>query len=172
MSQATLLVDPVGPGQAETFAFEHAMAHRTLLGGMASPVEVYTPVIPTPPPPPPLPQPFILPGTTGLSGFSAIPYGPLDPSTNVAPWLLDHGQAHNDFGETLPGWFGFRSLRSLRQQVLTQDTEQVQALNPAQPMVDFNLQDSGQRAWWTFANHQEHLTATNTLPEQLIYPFW
>jgi|SRR5215471_2484299 len=157
MTLATLLVEPVGPGQAETFAFEHAMAHRQLLGGMATPVSVFTPTIPVPPPPPPLPHAFILPGTTGLSGFSAIPYGPLDPAAQTSPWNLDHGQAHSDFQITLPGWFSIA------------EPEQ---LNPAQPMVDFNLQDAGQRAWWTFANHQEHQTAETVLPLELTYPFW
>lgn len=148
MSLATLLTEPVGPGQAETFAFEHAMAHRELLGAMATPVstEVLTP-----------PALRILPGTTGLAGFSALPYGPLDPQSNASLWHLDHGQAHSDAQTSLPNYFG-ATARGL--------------LNPAPNMVDFNLDVPGQRTWWTFVNHQEHLAAQNVLPQALVFPFW
>lgn len=151
MALPTLLTEPVGAGQTETFAFEHAMAHRQLLGAMATSVNVYTPAAPSPV------NPFILPGTTGLTGFSAVPYGPLDPQSNASLWHLDHGQAHTDAQISLPDYFGY-------------PTEGL--INPASNMVDFNLDVPGQRTWWTFANHQEHLVAQSVLPQVLVFPFW
>lgn len=148
MAIATLLTEPRGPGQDATFSFEHAMAHRELTGGMATAVEVFDPLTGTA---------FILPGTTGLAGFSALPYGPLDPQLHASLWHLDHGQAHSDAQQRLPDFFGFTSFGRM---------------NPAPNFVDFNLQRPGHRTWWTFANHHDHLTAQSVLPQELVFPFW
>lgn len=92
--------DPKGPGfgikrpfQDETFAFEHSMSHRRLLGSMA-----------------PLPR------------FSTIPYV-LNPGTNLGDWHQDHQQAHNDFTVTLPGWFGFPVTTFIHPGYDLQDTD-------------------------------------------------
>ena len=68
---------PADPMQNDRFAFEHFMAHNTLIGSLA---------------------PF--------ERFSALPYGPLYPGFNVGDWHQDHQQAHNDFISVLPGFFG------------------------------------------------------------------
>src|SRR5215475_4899404 len=44
-------------------------------------------------------------GSAGLQRFSAIPYF-IDPQRNIAPWHLDHGQAHSDYEQELPIVFG------------------------------------------------------------------
>lgn len=84
MSLATLLTVPGDSlGEQETWSFEHAVAHRNLLGDMAS-------------------------ATYGLTRFSVLPYL-LDPHYPLAGgWLLNHGQAHADFQAVLPGLFRLR----------------------------------------------------------------
>ena len=57
-----------------TFAFEHANAHRTLLGGMAP-----------------------------LDRFSALPYF-TDQANPRGIWSLNHQQAHQDALTSLPTW--------------------------------------------------------------------
>jgi hypothetical protein len=61
--------------QDETFSFEHAMAHRGLMGSLSP-----------------------------LSGFSVVPYV-LDPGFNDDAWHRDHTQAHTDAQGSLPGLF-------------------------------------------------------------------
>lgn len=84
MSLVTLLTVPGDSlGEQAAWSFEHAAAHRNLLGGMATQAH-------------------------GLSRFSVVPYG-LDPHYPLAGgWLLNHGQAHSDFQAVLPGVFGRR----------------------------------------------------------------
>jgi hypothetical protein len=61
----------------QTWAFEHAMAHRGLTGGMAP-----------------------------LSDFSVLPYV-LDPELDGGAWHLNHNQAHTDaFFQSPLGAFG------------------------------------------------------------------
>jgi hypothetical protein len=139
MSLATLLVAPdEGNYSQETYSFEHAIAHRTLFGAMA---------------------------TDGLSRFSVLPYK-LDPHYLLqGGWKIDHGQAHSDFAEVLPGAYlwGFEVAPP---ETLT--------ISTGQNFIDPDLSSLEQLNWWTFANHQEHLIAASVVPLtfDLYYPFW
>ena len=90
MSVATLLKFPTTKHGYPTFAFEHAMAHRTLLAGFAQIVQnIYQP--PTPPPTPedpnPVPPPPVITypqNQIPLSDFSVLPYL-LDPMQEIIP---------------------------------------------------------------------------------------
>lgn len=62
------------PTERATYAFEHAMAHRTLLGAMAP-----------------------------LTRFSVLPYQ-LDPQQADGMYLLRHQQAHWDMMDALPSY--------------------------------------------------------------------
>lgn len=143
MSQASLLAPPTEenlPG----WQFDHAQAHRELLGAMALAV------------PAPVANEFFA-GTGGLTRYSAIPYF-IDPQFNTGVWHLDHGQAHSDFQLTLPGFFG---------------STVTGVINPTSTdLVAMDFSQQGLLTWWTFVNHEQHLTATNTLPQQLTFPFW
>lgn len=113
-------------GQA-TFAFEHAMAHRTFLGAIAP-----------------------------LHRFSVIPYF-IDPQQNDVPkWKLNHQQAHLDAMPNLPDYWQAETFGLLFMHNL----------------LDYDLDDPEQRAWWTFANNQEHYAAMHSLPSELVFPFW
>ncbi|HEX3523942.1 MAG TPA: hypothetical protein VHT52_17880 [Stellaceae bacterium] len=126
----------------QVFAFEHMMAHRQLMGGIAS-------------------------STTGLSGFSVLPYM-LDPEQQTAQqaslWHLNHGQAHQDATQNLPGWFGWWALATPR------PATQVGSFKD---FADKNLASKASTGWWTFINHQEHYIKNQVLPATFpAYPFW
>jgi hypothetical protein len=78
MSMASLLYWRPPPMQDETFGFEHAMAHRGLMGSMSP-----------------------------LNSFSIVPYV-LDPGLNHDDWHRDHTQAHADFQGSFPGIFHYQ----------------------------------------------------------------
>jgi hypothetical protein len=131
MAQSTLL--KYNPAYHHSFAFEHAMAHRNLLGGMAP-----------------------------LSNFGVIPYF-VDPTPSPQPayadkWQLNHQQAHYDAFAALPVFYGQTTV----------------GIRPAQMLIDSNLTDQAQLAWWTHANHTEHYVAGETTnpPMTLTYPSW
>ena len=115
-----------------TFAFEHAMAHRNVLGAMSP-----------------------------LDAFSVVPYL-LDPMQNTeipaTKWHQNHQQAHDDFNNALPTYFGATTV----------------GIRPAVNLIDYNLTDQRQLAWWTFSNQTEHFVAENSIlpPLVLDYPFW
>ena len=77
MSDSYLIVMPTDELGMQTFAFEHAMAHRTFLGAIAP-----------------------------LDRFSVIPYF-IDPQQNEPRWRLNHQQAHIDALPHLPAWYGW-----------------------------------------------------------------
>ena len=136
MSAATLLAMPDDPVGLATFAFEHAMSHRTYLGAMAP-----------------------------LTRFSVLPYF-IHPMQNDPSWRLDHQQAQNDFTSTMPTWGNPPPVPP------APGTLSV-AVPLAHNLLDLpNLDDPGQRSWWTFVNHQEHYIASANLPGLLTYPFW
>lgn len=85
MSAVTLLAPPTA-AHLPMWQFDHAVAHRELLGAMSLPITS-------------------APLSGGLARFSAIPYF-IDPQTNASFWHLEHGQASNDAAVTLPGYFG------------------------------------------------------------------
>lgn len=98
-----------------------------------------------------------------LDRFSVVPYL-LDPAANVEPpataWHLNHQQAHNDASQYLPSPYG--------------GTEQY-GIPLDQILIDSRLATPGNIAWWTFANHNEHLLAMNAvvLPTTVpVYPSW
>ena len=129
--------------QDPIFGFEHAMAHRNLLGGMA-----YVPTGDV--------HRFV---TVGLSRFTALPYV-IDPMRLHSAWTLDHGQAHGDYMATLPGQFGgvFGATGGI--------------ISPGIDFVDMDFASESRLQWWTFANNQQHMNAVNVLPWQLVFPFW
>lgn len=84
-----------------------------------------------------------------MSQFSVAPYF-FDPQTNSGGWLQNHQQAHNDFRVNLPvrwGWWG----------TLTQ----AYGVDSSQNLQDVDMNDPGQRRWWTWVNHQDHLIAAD-----------
>ena len=92
-------------------------------------------------------------GMGDLSGFSAAPYL-LDPMFNHGKWHQHHQTAHNDFITALPAYLG----------AAITDT----GLATNQPLEDTDLANRRKRTWWTFANHQEHLTAFGSIATGLI----
>jgi hypothetical protein len=138
----TLLAPPT-PENLDSWQFDHANAHRQLLGAMSEPFFTF--------------QDLLVRG--GLSMFSALPYW-VDPQLNVGMWHLDHGQAHADAQTTLVAWFGFTPV------------ELKTGMAPNPDFVDFDLKDPSHLQWWTHQNHVSHLTAQSTLPLELVFPFW
>jgi hypothetical protein len=72
-----LLVVPQGDFAEGAWGWDHAMAHRLLLGSMAP-----------------------------LTRYSVIPYW-IDPTQDTGPWAQDHDQAHDDFRVDLPVMWGW-----------------------------------------------------------------
>jgi len=143
VSLPSLLAPPTNEN-LPAWEFDHAQAHRELLGAMATLV-------------PDITGDEFFRGTGGLSGFSAIPYF-VDPQRNTGAWHLDHGQAHKDFQVTLPRYFGSTT---------------VGFINPTSTdFVDMDFEQQEMLAWWTFANYQQHLIAAGVLPQTLTFPFW
>lgn len=130
MTICTLVAPPTAenlPG----WEFEHTMAHNDLLGAMSTaPGNPYQ--------------------TVGLARFSALPYI-LDPQRNSFSWHQDHGQAHQDLQDGLPGFFNAAGG----------------TINPMTDLFDMDFDDERLLTWWTFANFQQHLTAESVLPRTL-----
>ena len=102
-----------------------------------------------------------------LTRFSVLPYllDPMPVSVPIAgDWMLDHQQAHNDALNHVPVHFGVATV----------------GLAVGQILMDTDLNNASQRAWWTFQNHMEHYIANSTvLPHafvptgvEWVYPFW
>jgi hypothetical protein len=138
----SLLTPPPLDDEAATAAwsFEHAMAHRTLLAAMSP-----------------------------LTQFSTIPYSVFmfDPMTDQGVnipagwWNQLHQQAHDDFTNALPSYYGAT----------------VAGIPIGQILVDADLSQAEQMTWWTFVNHQEHYIANATLIPlppypPYPYPYW
>ena len=85
-----------------------------------------------------------------LHQWTILPYL-LDPTYALllpgSEWHLNHQQAHNDFTRTVPSGYENPGVGIPTNQNL---------LNP-------DLADARSRAWWTFANHQEHYIADDTM---------
>ena len=93
------------------------------------------------------------------SRFSVLPYfiEALDFSDPQS--LLNHQQAHNDMAVALPTFFGG-------------DIPGLGTPSQSAPLTP-NLRDNTTAPqWWIFANHQTHLFAAETLPSDLVFPFW
>jgi hypothetical protein len=100
-----------------------------------------------------------------LDQWSVLPYF-IDPTSYDAlpgtNWHLNHNQAHSDFITFLPA----------NPDVL----EAGMTIN--QNLLDEDFRQEGNRQWWTFNNHQEHLIPSNTIvtldltvpPSQI--PWW
>jgi hypothetical protein len=91
-----------------------------------------------------------------LNQWSTMPYF-VDPADyNPLPagrWPLYHQQAHNDFNGFLPAYGAqlepaFEAMGGIPQNQILIDT-------------DFSRHES--QTWWTFANHQEHLIAADSV---------
>jgi hypothetical protein len=85
-----------------------------------------------------------------LHQWSVLPYF-VEPVQHAdvlgSQWHMNHQQAHDDFTRTLPSDFG---------------TTQV-GIPVSQILLESDLSDPGSRAWWTFANHQEHYIANGAV---------
>jgi hypothetical protein len=148
MSLVSILTMTQGLGAAETFAFEHAMAHRNYLGQMAP-----------------------------LTRFSVIPYllDPMidNPSIAASNWHLNHQQAHNDALTSIPSYYV-----NPRTGEAWPEGETEVGLFIGTDLRDTDLNNEGQRKWWLFLNHQEHYVANGvTLPASIdpppqTFPFW
>lgn len=149
MSLSYLLMQPTAQ-TLPSWQFEHAMSHRLLMGAMSeAPTITEFPITGGPG------RRFHVGG--GFQRFSALPYL-IDPQQNVGMWHLNHNQAHSDFQRALPGYFAFTTTGTL---------------SPTFPgFTSMDFADPGLLGWWTFVNHQEHLTAQTVLPLELNYPFW
>jgi hypothetical protein len=93
-----------------------------------------------------------------LTQFSTVPYL-LDPDAGMSQqggmWQTLHQQAHQDFIDALPSSYG----------------SEARGLQTSQILLSLDVTDPGQQAWWTFANHQEHYLANQTiLPLGEAYP--
>jgi len=150
MALPTLLRRGGSDAERAQFAFDHAMAHRELLGGLS-----------------PLPR------------FSVLPYH-IDPQwPTLAGWEINHQSAHNDMMANLPSWsWTFWVPRPPDYQLLPPPPAPGYAPDPI-PLglpSNLNLMDSetneAARAWWEFTNHQEHLMAQSTLHQKLMKPYW
>jgi hypothetical protein len=134
-----------------TFAFEHAMAHRYIMGAMAP-----------------------------LFGFSVLPYL-IDPHQDInltaSKYFLNHQQAHDDFNRTLPTFYNWQTpnipqpLPPLPPIPIPQKPF---GLSIGQNLVDTNLTDEGKMKWWTFQNHHEHYIANGIIqqPIGMVFPSW
>ena len=166
MAQVSLLHLGDGLGQAATFAFEHAMAHRALLATMSP-----------------------------LTRFSVVPYL-LDPMVGsgapAAKWNLNHQQAHDDSLRNVQSQYYWPPITTdvtqpnptpppptITVPVVTQQTPTI-GLRIGQNLIDNNLGDPRQLTWWMFQNFMEHyVAATVTVPApapkpspQPTFPFW
>lgn len=144
MSLATLLVMSTkpDPNQDPTFSFEHAQAHRTLLGSMSP-----------------------------LTRYSALPYLLSPNANNSGMWHRDHQQAHSDFTDTLPGYFGGFGFNLWGPIGGTGGT--VSQQGPAYNIEDYDLTSEPALNWWTFQNHYAHLNAQQVQTSELwIFPFF
>jgi hypothetical protein len=136
--------------QEETFSFEHAMAHRGLMGSMSP-----------------------------LDRFSVVPYI-LDPGKNNGDWHQDHQQSHNDFQGVLPGFLGglgfnFPGGSHLHPLPPPPASNTLSQLGPTIFVQDYELSSKYEREWWTFQNHYAHLNATsvqNLSEPALVFPFF
>lgn len=85
-----------------------------------------------------------------LTRFSVMPYfitpmpGAMPPATN---WRLNHQRAHNDFANHVPADFSASRF----------------GIPAWANLVDTDLNDPGEREWFTFANFQEHYIADGTM---------
>jgi hypothetical protein len=120
-----------------------------------------------------------------LSEFSTLSYL-LDPSwemiTPAAMWNLLHQQAHNDFNRTLPSNYanGY-TLETVTPPPVTNPTPPPPTIQPppyqqanpltggtfgipqTQILIEGPGDNSGTRAWWTFANFEEHYIADQAI---------
>jgi hypothetical protein len=80
------LASLLNQGPSSTFAFEHAMSHRRLLGAM-SPLDRFS----------------IIPYQIEAAGRGMVGSGTVG---NRPDHMLDHGVAHEDYQMNLPGWYG------------------------------------------------------------------
>jgi hypothetical protein len=101
-----------------------------------------------------------------LGQWSTMPYF-IDPFVyDAAPgttWHHGHQQAHNDFTSFLPANF------------LTPSEQEGFGIPSNQILLDSRLPVEDSRAWWTFANFQEHYVVSNLTPLPLTvatYPWW
>ena len=151
MSLATLIGEPQTGLAWGTFAFEHAMAHRSLMGIMGVEGEFVREVVG-----PPIVPGHFLPNIGGLQGFTTMPYF-IDPQSNDGLWHLFHNQAHQDAMSVLPNSFGFTAIGNIA---------------PNHDFVDYNLDKEGKATYWVWRNHQQHLDANSASPLESIFPFW
>jgi hypothetical protein len=138
--------------ERSAFTFEHANAHRNLLGAMSP-----------------------------LTRFSVLPYL-LEPMTGSSAWRLNHQTAHNDALTTLPTfpwsfWIEASYTPPPGEEVPAPGyAPDVLPLGVGfnQNLIDIDMQNPNveNMQWWLFANHNEHLLAQAVLPEYLIFPFW
>jgi hypothetical protein len=99
-----------------------------------------------------------------LSQYSPLPYdlqlSPMDP-TPAGSWLMSLQQATDNAMNALPSAYAASTLGFALQNYL----------------VDSNLTDPANLAWWTFVNSEFLQTATATVAPypaypELNYPFW
>jgi hypothetical protein len=97
-----------------------------------------------------------------LDQWTLMPYF-IDPaqyqSRPATKWPLNHQQAHNDFTTYLPA----------------DASALVAGIPSSQILLESDLNQPDSRTWWTFVNHQEHLTANEAIlpiPDQDQPPPW
>jgi hypothetical protein len=100
-----------------------------------------------------------------LTRFSVLPYN-LDPFHDNKMWLRRHQTAQTDAISTVPTW----GLINPPEGPPYPGTLTVSA--PENKLLEVtDWSNARQRAWFVFANHQEHYVTTNSLPPVLTYPF-
>ena len=98
-----------------------------------------------------------------LTQWTSMPYF-IDPMNYDAQpatvWPQYHGQAHSDMNSFLPPY-------------PTAPPGDV-GIQTSQNLVDTPYNDPGSQSWWTFANHREHVVATDAIQynRQGTIPWW
>jgi hypothetical protein len=96
---------------------------------------------------------------------TANPFQPpaqvFDPQQNIGAWHEDHYEGHANMTIRLPVFWGWWLIG-----------EKDYGFTGSPNLMDTNLDDPGQLAWWTFANHSDHMIASTLLPLtfNLFYP--
>lgn len=168
MAQVSLLRMGGSATERATYAFEHAMATRTLYGAMSP-----------------------------ISQFSVLPYY-IDPQQAGGMYRLRHQQAHWDALSAIPSYppgIGVITIDTPAGQTVTLpeipgrvtntvvniDGSTTTTFVPSgaiaqgsdQPLADREFTKI-ESPWWIFANHIEHYNAMDAYPlaEDLTFPFW
>jgi hypothetical protein len=181
MASVTLMRMGNGLGQRSAYNFEHAMAHRAVLGVIGFQPGIKPPSTIVPPP-----WPAVKPRPP-LSQYSVVPYfiePPQGQKVGAGKWHLNHQQAHNDALQNIPSRYFWQSPvtppPATPPPPPPAPTKITYGLRIGQNLVDTSFANERQRKWWIFQNWMEHYTMSQTVAPppspkpapQWVFPFW